>query len=73
MKSEIFCIFFSKTGRQKYSASILGDPMPSCFFSVTSLFQETYKFLKNRLLHHRVFFVKQYTSLIYVEEVILSI
>ena len=44
MKYELFCIFLSKTGRQKYSAWVPGDPMPSCFCSVMSLSEETYKF-----------------------------
>ena len=63
MKSEHSWHFLSKNGRQKYSAWDPGDPTPSCFCSVMSLFEETYK-----LFEPSDFRVKQYTSLIYVKE-----
>ena len=33
-----------KNGHQKYTAWAPGDPMPSCFYNVMSLFEETNKF-----------------------------
>ena len=44
MESELSDIFLSKSGHQKYTASVLGDATPSCFCNVMSLFEETYKF-----------------------------
>ena len=43
MESEFSSIFLSKTGRQKYSAWQPGSPTLSCFCSVMSLSEETYK------------------------------
>ena len=62
-----FLHFLSKTGWQKYSAWVPGDPMLSCFYRVMPLSEETHIFW-TRPLHHSVFFVKQYANLIYVKE-----
>ena len=60
-----FWHFPSKSGRQNYTAWVPGDPTPSCFCNVISLFEKTYKFLKSNCY---TFLVKQYTSLIYVKQ-----
>ena len=44
MESELPGIIPFKSGRQKYTAWVPGDPTPSCFCNVISLFEETCKF-----------------------------
>ena len=44
MEFELSSIFSIKSGRQKYSALVPGDPTTSSFCSVMSLFEETDKF-----------------------------
>ena len=44
IESELFSIFLSETGRQKYIAWVSRDAMLSCFCSVMSLSEEAYTF-----------------------------
>ena len=44
MEFELLGIFLVKAAAKKYTAWVPGDPTPSCFCNVMSLFEETNKF-----------------------------
>ena len=58
--NKIHKIFSSKSGHQKYSVWVPGDPTQSCFAVWCQIFW-------TKLLHLSVFLVKQYASFIYVK------
>ena len=61
-----FWNFSSKSGHQKYTAWVPGDPTQSCFCSMMCLWRNM-QIVWTKLLQLSVCLVKQYSSFIYVE------